>query len=108
MVGFDAFIDEFKEEVVNQAKISFSDCPDAAVTDTYDAVNAVKNELKRWTTKMSQGSLTQDGFVALASAKKDKMEFKNLSQTAVDPARTEQFRQYLISLLINRIIENFA
>ena len=107
MPSFDTFINELKEEIINQAKISFSDFPDAAEADTFDAILHLKNDLKRLTMKLSQGSLTPEGFVALVTPKKDKMAYTNLTQSGVASERTEQFKDYLLSLIINRTIETF-
>ncbi len=96
---WDAFLDEFREGLTVLAKNSLADWIDTARADGEAYLDAMKDDLPRWTKALKDGLLTKDEFEQLLQGQKSLLKLHMLTAAGLTQARLERFRTALISLV---------
>ncbi|MDN5288445.1 MAG: hypothetical protein JWR38_4719 [Mucilaginibacter sp.] len=93
-----------KNGIVDLAEKDLKDYIAAATKDGNDILNAMKDDLKRWTKLLASGDLTKNDFTDLVLGQKDNLELVALKQAGLAEIAADQFKSDLFDLITNTII----
>lgn len=102
-VPFDDIFKTLKKQVEELAKLFVKNYTKAAVKDGRQFLDEAKESLKRWTLLLAEGKLTTQDFEWLVLSQKDLAQMIALKQTGLSVIRIEQFRNSLLSLVVDTI-----
>ncbi|SFU03119.1 hypothetical protein [Sedimentitalea nanhaiensis] len=105
---WDAFLDEFRNGLTVLAKNSLQDWKDTARADGEAYLEAMKDDLPRWTKALKEGLLTKDEFEQLLQGQKTLLKLHMLTAAGLTKTRLEQFRVALISLVTTSAYSAFG
>lgn len=105
---WDAFLQDFRKGLAVLAKNSFEDWADTAKGDGEAFLDAMKDDLPRWTKALDEGLLTKDEFEQLLAGQKSLLKLHMLTAIGQSKARLEQFRTALISLATTSVYSAFG
>ncbi len=107
MSSFDDFLDAVKTGAKDLAKEIFDGYEIEAKDDAEAFLEKTKVDVKRWTTLLAEGKLTEQDFSDLIQAKKALAEIHALRQAGVALTKLERFRSGLINLVIDTAFDVF-
>jgi hypothetical protein len=102
-VPFEEIFKTLKKQVEELAKLFVKNYTKAAIKDGRKFLDETKESLKRWTILLAEGKLTTRDFEWLVLSQKDLAQMIALKQTGLSVIRIEQFRNSLLSLVIDTV-----
>ena len=107
MSDFDKFFDTLLEKFEDLVKSNWKDFVDAAKGDGEQFLRDTRDDLKRWTTLLSNGELTRDEFEFLVGSKEDLLKLVGLKQLGLTKVRLQMFQAAVIGLVIDTAFDFF-
>ena len=107
MSKFDEFKSTLENGIGDLAEDTLKEFKDDAINDGKDFLRETDEDLRRWTSQLAAGELSQDEFKWLVQGKKDLAELKALKQKGLALAETDKFRAGLITLVTNTALDVF-
>lgn len=102
-VNFDHIFKTIKQQVEDLAKLFVKHYTKQAVKDGRKFLEDTKENLKRWTILLAEKKLTTQDFEWLVLSQKDLAQMVALKQAGLSVIRIEQFRNSLLSLVVDTI-----
>ncbi|WP_290792210.1 hypothetical protein [Flavihumibacter sp. UBA7668] len=102
-VKFEDIFKTLKQQVEELAKLFVKNYTKAAIKDGRKFLDETKESLKRWTILLSEGKLTTQDFEWLVLGQKDLAQMIALKQAGLSVIRIEQFKNSLLSLVVDTI-----
>jgi hypothetical protein len=102
-VKFEDIFKTLKQQVEELAKFFVKSYTKAAIKDGRKFLEDTKESLKRWTILLAEGKLTTQDFEWLVLGQKDLAQMIALKQAGLSVIRIEQFRNSLLSLVVDTI-----
>jgi hypothetical protein len=103
-IDFAKVLKALKKGIVDLAEKDLKDYITAATKDGKDVLNAMKDDLKRWTKLLADGDLTPDDFKDLVLGQKDNLELVALKQAGLAEITADQFKNDLFDMITNTVI----
>lgn len=103
-IDFAKVLKTLKKGIVDLAEKDLKDYIAAATKDGKDVLNAMKDDLKRWTKLLADGDLTPDDFKDLVLGQKDNLELVALKQSGLAEITADQFKNDLFDMITNTVI----
>lgn len=100
MPPFDDFLAALQGEIKELVDRSWKDFALAATQDANDFVTASRNDLRRWTALLADGSLTLLDFEFLLAAKKDLAQMIALKQAGLAQVQLDRFINGVVGAII--------
>lgn len=100
MSKFDDFLHEVKTGAREIAQREAAELLDAATKDAQAFLNAVEEDLRRWTQQLASGQLSMDDFKSLVKGEKDLAQMVALKEAGLAVIRIDRIRDALIDLVI--------
>ena len=100
---FSAIFDQLKKDVVSLGELTVKGYVKEAKDDGKKMLNEMKDNLQRWTLQLSRGDLTTQDFEWLVFSQKDLLLMEGLKQAGLASIRAEQFKNSVLSLVIDTI-----
>ncbi|KYP13944.1 hypothetical protein [Flavihumibacter sp. CACIAM 22H1] len=102
-VKFEDIFKTLKKQVEELARLFVKNYTKAAIQDGRKFLEETKESLKRWTILLAEGKLTTQDFEWLVLGQKDLAQMIALKQAGLSVIRIEQFRNSLLSLVVDTI-----
>ena len=99
-LNFDKFLRELKKGAKAVAKKEAAQFQKEANADAKAFFEAIKADLKVWTTQVADGKLSMKDFEFLVKGKKDLARLKALTQAGLSAVRIDRVRTAMIDLII--------
>lgn len=103
-MDFNAIFEQLKSDVIDLAKLTLKNYTDEAKNDGLSFLEGSKDKLKKWTELLAEGKLSIDEFEWLVQSQKDLAHMKLLYQKGLAEIRVDQFRNALVNLVIDSIL----
>src|SRR5882672_2087779 len=103
-INFANVLKALKSGIVDLAEKDLKDFVTAATKDGKAILNAMKDDLKRWTQLLADGELSKDDFADLVLGQKDNLEMVALKQAGLAEITVDQFKNDLFDLITNTVI----
>lgn len=100
MSKFDDFLHEVKTGAREIAQREVAEFLDAAAKDAQAFLNAVEDDLRRWTQQLASRQLSMDEFESLVKGEKDLAQMVALKEAGLAAIRIERIRNALIDLVV--------
>lgn len=101
---FNDIFQGLKSAIESYAKKEVNDYWKEAVGDAGEFLDKTKDQLERWTKRLSNGELSTDDFTWLVKGKKDLAEMKLLKQAGLTLIRVDQFKAGLLDVIVNTVV----
>ena len=102
-IDFAKALKALKNGIVDLAEKDLKDFVAAATQDGNTILNAMKDDLKRWTKLLATGDLTKNDFADLVLGQKDNLELVALKQAGLAEITVDQFKSDLFDLITDTI-----
>ena len=104
-VDFDDIFKTLQTEVETLAKSSLKKYTKEAIDDGKKFLNDTKDNLKRWTTLLSQGTLTKQDYEWLILSQKDLAQMHALKQAGLSLGNVDQFKLSLLNVVVGTVLD---
>jgi hypothetical protein len=108
MPDFQEFLDILKGKIWDFAKSNWKEHQDAVVSDGSDFLNKAKEDIKRWTRLLAEGSLSQDDFKWLVEGKRDLAEMKALERAGLALVQVDKCRNGILEIVVGTAFDFFT
>ena len=105
MIDFKKIFETLKTQVEELARSSLKKYKNEAIKDGKKMLEAMKEDLKRWTVLLAEGKLTTKDFEWLINSQKDIVELSVLKQAGLSAIRIQQFRDSVLNLVVDTIFD---
>jgi hypothetical protein len=107
MASFDDFIKKIEIGVLSLAKDTIKGFGNEALEDSKDFLKKTEEDMKRWIKMLVSGELSQEDFKDLVLGRKDLLEMYSLQKAGLALVEIDQFRNSLISLIVDTAFGEF-
>ena len=107
MPNFNEFWSELQKEIVEFADYSWKTYKASAIKDGKAFLLKSKDDLRRWTDLLAEGSLTKDDFEWLVAGKKDVAELVALKQKGLAQVALDRFTNGVIDTIVSTAFKMF-
>lgn len=107
MAKYEEYLKAIAANLEDFAKDEVSEYRDSAQADGDAFVEALRTNLKKWTTQLSKGELTKDEFKFLVEGQSDLLELRALKQSGLALVKIETIRDGIIGVVIDTAFDLF-
>ncbi len=107
MPDFNDFLKALKDNLVELAKAEFADYRDQVLSDGTAFAEKAKNDLKRWSEELLDGSLSKTDFEALVKGKSDLAEMEALKLAGLTQVRIDKVKGRVLDTVIGTAFKLF-
>lgn len=104
MADFNEIFDEIKDEAVSLVKLMARKYREEAEKDVEDFLESSKEDIQRWTERLSSGELTTQEFEILISGLTTIAELKILKHSALAQQRIGQLIGGVLNIIIDVVL----
>ena len=105
MPDFNEIFEELKTGALDLVKLTLKKYKDEAEADAKVFLEDSKEKLEKWTSLLASGELTPSDFEWLVESQKDLLVMNGLKQTALAKIRLDQFKNSLLNLVVDTILD---
>ena len=105
MPEFDEIFEELKTGALELVRLTLKNYKEEAEADAKAFLEDSKEKLEKWTSLLARGELTANDFEWLVESQKDLLVMNTLKQTALTKIRLDQFKNSLLNLVVDTILD---
>jgi hypothetical protein len=105
---FDEFVTRVAKGTKDLAENTLRGYKEEALVDTKIFLEKSKDDAKRWSKLLVEGSITKDDYEWLILSRKDVVELTLLKQAGLSAVRIDRFKNALINLVIDTAFDVFV
>jgi len=102
-MDFKEIFETLKKQVEELATSTLKNYKTAAIKDGKQLLEAMKDDLKRWTLLLADKKLTTKDFEWLVNSQKDLVQLSALKQAGLAAIRIDQFRASVLNLIVDTV-----
>ncbi|MEO0292745.1 MAG: hypothetical protein ABIN61_00795 [candidate division WOR-3 bacterium] len=108
MINFEVIFEDLKKKVLELAKDLLKENIIQAEKECEAFLDSLKEDVKIWTNALEEGKINQEEFEYLIKTQIQTFECMKLHQQGVAKVKIELFKNRLLDLLLNTIIDNLS
>lgn len=102
---FQDLVNKLKEEIKELAAATFKNYKKEAINDGLNLLKNMEENLKTWTIMLVDGKLSPKDYEFLVLGQQELIEMNALKNTGIALIKIDQFKNSLLNLVINSVID---